>query len=218
MFSESIPAQLDAAALEQIRKLSSFADGPSRQLARFVADVGAWQGTAVQPTLVLRPDRFLRGGDHLAFTDNGFPAVRFTEVAEKYDRQHQDVRDEGGRAYGDALEFVDADYLADVARLNAAALIHLANAPSPPGDPQIVVTALGDDTTLRWTASPEPDVAGYELLRRTTTAPAWEHADDVGDVTTVTVPHGKDDWFFAVRAYDREGYRSPAAFPRIAAE
>ncbi len=216
VFSEALPSPLDDAALQQIRKLSAVADSPSRQIARFVADTGAWQATPVQAMLVLRPDRFLRGGDHTAFTENGFPAVRFTEVAENYDRQHQDVRTEGTRAYGDVPEFVDADYLADVARLNAAALIHLASAPSSPGDPQLLLTDLGNDTTLRWTASPEPDVAGYELLRRDTTAANWQHADDLGDVTTITVPHSKDNWFFAVRAYDRDGYRSPAAFPRVA--
>jgi len=216
VFSEALPSSRDEATLAQIIKLSAFADSPARQLARHIADVGAWQATPVQAMLVLRPDRFLRGGDHTAFADNGFPAVRFTEVAENYDRQHQDVRVEGARAYGDVLEFVDADYLAGVARLNAAALIHLANAPSTPGDVQLVLTTLGNDTTLRWTASPEPDLAGYELLRRDTTAPAWQHADDLGDVTTVTVPHSKDNWFFAVRAYDRDGYRSPAGFPRIA--
>lgn len=216
VFSESLPSSRDEAALAQIIRLSAFADSPARQLARHVADVGAWQATPVQAMLVLRPDRFLRGGDHTAFADNGFPAVRFTEVAESYDRQHQDVRVEGARAYGDVLEFVDADYLAGVARLNAAALIHLANAPSPPGDVQLVVTSLANDTTLRWTASPEPDLAGYELLRRDTTAAVWQHADDLGDVTAVTVPHSKDNWFFAVRAYDHDGYRSPAGFPRIA--
>lgn len=216
VFSENLPTHRDEATLAQIIKLSAFADSPARQLARHVADVGAWQATPVQARLVLRPDRFLRGGDHTAFTDNGFPAVRFTEVAENYDRQHQDVRVEGTRAYGDVLEFVDPDYLAGVARLNAAALIHLANAPSTPGDVQLVLTTLGNDTTLRWTASPEPDLAGYELLRRDTTAAVWQHADDLGDVTTITVPHSKDNWFFAVRAYDRDGYRSPAGSPRIA--
>lgn len=103
-----------------------------------------------------------------------------------------------------------------LAEISPAALIHLASAPSSPGDPQLLLTDLGNDTTLRWTASPEPDVAGYELLRRDTTAANWQHADDLGAVTTITVPHSKDDWFFAVRAYDRDGYRSPAAFPRVA--
>lgn len=218
LFSEGLPAATDGATLQQLRQVGAFADAPSRQLARHVAEVAARHELAVRPVLVFRPDRFLRGGDHSAFNEQGFAAVRFTEVAENYDRQHQDVRDEGGRAYGDLPAHVDAEYLAEVARLNAAALAHLANAPSPPGDPRLIAAELSVDTTLRWTASPEPDVAGYEVLRRATSAPDWEHADDLGLVTEATLPLRKDDWFFAVRAYDSEGYRSPAAFPRVARE
>ncbi|WAS90456.1 M20/M25/M40 family metallo-hydrolase [Nannocystis punicea] len=218
LFSEGVPATADPAAWQLARQTGGFADAPSRQLARLIADVAALHELPVRPRLVFRPDRFLRGGDHTAFNEQGFAAVRFTEVAEDYDRQHQDVREEAGRAYGDLPAHVDAAYLADVARLNAAALAHLANAPSPPGDPKLMAAELTGDTTLRWTASPEPDVAGYEVLRRATSAPAWEHAVDVGPVTEATLPFSKDDWLFAVRAYDRDGYRSPAAFPRVARE
>ena len=207
LFSEGLPTDLDAAGLQRVRALGALADGPSRQLARHVAEVAARERLAVRPTLVFRPDRFLRGGDHLAFTELGFPAVRLTEVAEKFDRQHE---------AGDVLAHVDVAYLADVARLNAAALAHLANAPSPPRDVQLVVDGLGNDTTLRWLASPEPDVAGYEVLRRATSAPDWEYVHTVGATTTITLPFSKDDFLFAVRAHDREGYRSPAAFPTLA--
>ena len=218
VFSESLPGEPTPEALSELRTLSATSDGPARQLARQVAMVAAWHGTAVQPMLVFRRDRFLRGGDHTAFTALGFPAVRFSEVAEDYDRQHQDVRTEGERAYGDLPAHVDAEYLADVARVNAAALAHLANAPSAPADARIITAALQNDTTLRWAPSPEPDVAGYEIVRRDTTSPVWQHVTDVGNVTETIVPFSKDNWFFAVRAYDRDGYRSPAAFPRAARE
>jgi hypothetical protein len=39
--------------------------------------------------MVYRPDRFLRGGDHLSFIDQGYPAVRFTEPHENFAHQHQ---------------------------------------------------------------------------------------------------------------------------------
>ncbi len=216
VFSEGLPATLGAKELGKARQVSALGEAPSRQLARHVAEVAARQGLAVRPVLVFRPDRFLRGGDHLAFTELGFPAIRFTEVAEKYDRQHQDVREVEGRRYGDRLEHVDVAYLAEVARLNAAALAHLARAPSVPGDVQLMADTLSIDTTLRWTASPEPDVAGYEVLRRATTAPDWEYAHDLGTATVATLPYSKDDWLFAVRAYDTAGYRSPAGFPTLA--
>jgi hypothetical protein len=170
---------------------------------------------AVQPQLVYRPDRFMRGGDHTPFNENGIAAVRFTEVYENYDRQHQDVREEDGVQYGDLPEFVDGEYLADVARLNAAALIHLANAPSIPANARIDLSGLGNDTTLTWEASPEPDVAGYEVVWRETSSPTWTNVQDVSQELEATLELSVDNWFFGVRAYDAQGYRSPVAFPGI---
>lgn len=218
VFSEGLPR---TATLEDLRRtgmLGGESDSPSRELARYVADVAEIHGTRVRPRLVFRPDRFLRGGDHTGFNEQGFPAVRFTTVFETYDRQHQDVRTVDGRRYGDTAEFVDADYLADVARLDAAALAHLASAPSPPRDARIVATEVGYTTTLRWTRSPEPDVAGYEIVWRATTSPMWEHARNVGDVAEVVLDLPKDDLLFGVRAYDRDGFRSVVAFPGAARE
>jgi hypothetical protein len=207
-------AALDTAEpdLARLRTLAATHDGSSRQLARYVHEVGTLHALPVQALLVFRRDRFLRGGDHTAFNEVGFPAVRFSEVEENYDRQHQDVRTEGERTYGDLPEHVDPTYLAGVARLNAATLAHLANAPSPPTDARIVAAALQADTTLRWTASPEPDVAGYEVVWRATTDALWTHAKDVGNTTDVTLPLSKDNAFFGVRAYDDDGYRSPVVF------
>src|SRR5262249_43165732 len=128
--------------------------------------------------------------------------------------QHQNVRkekDESGREvqYGDLPEGVDAEYLANVARLNAAALIHLANAPSTPAEARIITAKLEYTTTIRWDQSPEEDVGGYEVVWRETTSPVWNHVKDVGNVIEATIDESKDNSFFGVRAYDREGYRSP---------
>lgn len=211
VFSSDVSLSLDAEALARQRSMGALVDGPSRQLARYVATVAAWEQTTVQPALVFRPDRFLRGGDHLAFDEQGYPAIRFTEVAERYERQHQDPRTEGGQRYGDDPEHVDEAYLAEVTRLSGAVLMHLANAPAPPAGAGVVATALTTDTTVRWDPSPEPDVAGYELVWRPTTAATWTHGQDAGPSTEVTVPLHKDDVVFGVRAYDRDGYRSPVA-------
>lgn len=209
VFSSGVSLALDGEALARHRARGTLADGPSRQLARYVATIAAWERTPVQPTLVLRPDRFLRGGDHLAFDEQGYPAVRLTEVAEDYDRQHQDPRTEDGRRYGDHAEYVDEHYLAQVTRLNGSVLVHLANAPSAPVPATMVTATLTTDTTLRWSPSPEPDVAGYEVVWRSTQAPAWQHVRNAGAKTEMTLPLHKDDWIFGVRAYDRDGYRSP---------
>lgn len=213
LFSEGLPR---AASIEDAKKIASLggeSDSPSRELARFVAEVAALHGTRVQPHLVFRGDRFLRGGDHLSFNEQGFPAVRFTDVFEKYDRQHQNVRVENGRRFGDAPEFVDADYLADVARLNAAALVHLANAPSPPVHARIVASDLATDTTLRWEGASDDDVAGYEIVWRATTSPTWEHVKDVGKVAEATLPMSKDEFLFGVRSYGKDGWRGVVVFP-----
>jgi hypothetical protein len=170
----------------------------------------------VQPWVIYRADRFLRGGDHAAFNAHGFPAVRFTEVDENYDRQHQNVTERDGRAYGDVAEFVDPEYLADVARLNGAALYCLANAPATPENARLITAALSASTTIRWDRNVEPDVAGYEIVYRETTSPVWDHVIDVGDVAEHTIDLSKDNWFFGVRAYDRDGYRSMVAFPGAA--
>lgn len=224
VFSEGLPTAVLAegdramAAVRTLRALSAESDSDSRQLARSIAEIAARHDLPVKPWLIFRPDRFLRSGDHTGFNEAGFPAVRFSEVHEHYDRQHQDVRTENGVVYGDLAEFVDGGYLADVARLNAAVIVHLANAPSTPSDARILVAGLTSDTTLRWSAAPEPDVAGYEVVWRETTSPAWEHVRDVGDATEATIELSKDNWFFGVRAYDRDGYRSPVAFPQPAQE
>ena len=218
LFSEGIPRNATAAQLAQIRALAAESDSPSRQLARYIADVGETYGLAVKPKLVFRPDRFLRGGDHSAFNEAGFPAVRFTELDEDYSRQHQDVTEKDGRPYGDVAEYVDKDYLAGVARLNAAAIVCLANAPSPPPKARVLTAELENGITLRWDESPEPDVAGYEVVWRATTDATWTHAKDVGNVTLASLQMSKDDWFFGVRAYDRDGYRSPVSFPVAARE
>jgi len=215
VFSVALPSTLDEAAAARLRTLAATHDDPSRQLARYVHEIGVLHALPVQAMLVFRRDRFLRGGDHTAFNAFGFPAVRFSEVEENYDRQHQDVRTEDGRAFGDVAEHVDPEYLAGVARLDAATLAHLANAPSSPTHARIVAAALDPDTTLRWDASPEPDVAGYEVVWRDTTAPLWTETKDVGDVLEVALPMSKDNVFFGVRAYDREGYRSPVTFMEV---
>jgi len=211
VFSEGLPPDPSADDAAAVRRLGAENDSASRQLARYTEEIASLYDTTVQPRLIYRHDRFLRGGDHTPFNELGVPAVRFVEVHENYDRQHQDVRVEDGVQYGDLPEFVDERYLADVTRLNLAALAHLANAPSVPGDARIIVAELTNDTTIRWTAAPEPDVAGYEVVWRETTSPRWQHARDVGDVTEATIDLSKDNWIFGVRSYDEDGYRSPVA-------
>lgn len=189
-------------------------DSPSRQLARYVAEVAGQYGGPVRPMLVFRADRYLRGGDHLPFNEQGYAAVRFTEYREDFTRQHQTVRTEGGVQYGDVIEHVDADYVAGVARVNAATLASLAAAPAPPSRVKILTARLENDSTLEWTAA--GGASGYEVLWRATSMPVWEHVQAVGSGTRVTLPISKDNVVFAVRSVDAEGHRSLPVVPEPA--
>jgi hypothetical protein len=205
VFSEGLPLALGDGGVEDVRRLAGENDSPSRELARFIVEVAASTRTAMRPTLVFRPDRFLRGGDHLAFAELGFPAVRFTTPRESYDRQHSP---------GDVPAFVDGAYLARVAELQADVLVALADAPAPPDDARIVTAELATDTLVRWQPCKEPDLAGYEVVWRDTTSPIWQGSKDVGVAVEARLPMNKDDFFFGVRAYDGGGRRSPVAFAR----
>jgi hypothetical protein len=155
----------------------------------------------------------LRGGDHYSFNEQGFAAVRFTEFREDFHHQHQDVRTEGGVEYGDALKFVDFDYVARVARLNAASLASMASAPAPPAKVRLLTKDLENDSTLTWESSPGGRAAGYEIVWRGTSSPDWEHVRKVGNVTRATLKLSKDNVIFAVRAVDAEGHRSLPVVP-----
>jgi hypothetical protein len=186
-------------------------------LARFIKDVGVRYVPAMKVMMVYRRDRYLRGGDHIPFLERGFPAVRFTEPNEEYKHQHQNVRVEGGVQYGDLPEYVDFDFIANVARINAASLGMLALAPARPKNVEVITTRLTNDTDLKWAASREVDIAGYEIVWRDTTAAVWTNSRWVGNVTSFTMPGmSKDNYFFGVRAVDKQGNRSPVTYPRPA--
>jgi hypothetical protein len=188
-------------------------DGGSRTLARYIKEIGERHNPRFGVQLVYRLDRFLRGGDHRPFHERGFRAVRFSEVKENYDHQHQDLRVENGKEYGDLPKFVDFEYCANVARINAAAIATLARAPAPPSKVEILTAQLGYNTVLRWSKNTEPDVAGYAARYRQTSSALWEKSVFTKD-TTVTLRVSKDEYLFGVQAVDREGNASLVTLPR----
>jgi hypothetical protein len=215
VFSEGLPAAATEQDVRRIRGLGGENDSGSRQLARYIADVGRAysKDVGVEPLLVFRLDRYLRGGDHSSFNQQGFTAVRFTEFREDFHHQHQNVRTENGIEYGDLAKFVDFDYVSHVARLNAATLASLASAPAPPANVHLLTKALDNDSALTWEASPGGRAAEYEVLWRATTSPKWEHVQKVGNVLRATLNRSKDNVIFAVRAVDAEGHRSLPVVP-----
>jgi hypothetical protein len=211
VFSEGLPAAASEAETRRIRMLGGESDSLSRELARYIVEAGRTYDAGVHPLLVFRLDRFLRGGDHFSFNQQGFAAVRFTEFREDYNHQHQNVRVENGIEYGDLAKFVDFDYVAQVARLNAATLAALASAPAPPAHVRLLTKNLENDSTLTW--EPAAGAAGYEVLWRATSAPDWEHVQKVTSGTRATLTVSKDNVIFAVRAVDGAGHRSLAVVP-----
>ncbi|WP_030566121.1 M28 family metallopeptidase [Streptomyces aureocirculatus] len=216
LFAEGVPSSETPEEAAVRRSVGGENDSPARQLARFVRDVADNDATGMRVRVVHRRDRYLRGGDHIPFLERAYPAARFTEPAEDYAHQHQDVRVVDGKQYGDLPEFCDFPYIARVARVNAAALWSLAQAPGTPRGAKIRTAALTNDTELVWERGPGSGLAepaGYEVVWRETTDTEWTEVIDVGDVTRHTVELSKDNVFFGVRAVGRSGLRSPVAFP-----
>ena len=222
LFVEGIPTAVTPAQISVMQSVGGENDGMTHQLARFVADVAPFSLTGMNIRVIWRRDRYLRGSDHISFQAQGYPAARFTEPRENFNHEHRDVAIINGVQFGDLPQFVDYDYTARVARVNGAALWALATNPATPKNLQIHTTPPAgfsgiNTTTLSWDANPEPDLAGYEVVMRETTSPDWTSAVGVGNVTTVTLNISKDNVQFGLRAVDKSGHRSPAAFPQVAA-
>jgi Zn-dependent M28 family amino/carboxypeptidase len=215
LFAEGVPTSETPQQASTRMSVGGENDSTSRQLARYVEEVAEPTLRGVDVQIMYRRDRFLRSGDQVPFLENGYPAVRFTEPDEDYTHEHQNVRVENGIQYGDLPQFVDYRYIARVtAPVNGLALLNLARAPVAPKNTRIITATLGNDTVLRWDANPEPDVKGYEIVWRLTDESRWTHTIPVGNVTTYTAKGmAPDNFFFGVRAIDKDGYRSPVAFP-----
>jgi hypothetical protein len=190
-------------------------DLPTRQLARHVKASADKYIKDIKVEMIYRRDRYLRSGDHAPFLEAGYPALRVTEYIENWQHQHQNPRIENGKQFGDLPEFVDFDYVTKVTRVNAAAFAVLAMAPASPAEVQMETFQLENNTTLRWKANSEPDLAGYKIVWRETTAPFWQQSKDVGNVTRATVEGvSKDNFILGVVAYDKDGFESPATYPQ----
>src|SRR5438067_3620514 len=214
VFSEGVPSNETQQEATTRRSVGGENDSTSRQLARFIKEVGERYVPSMKVWMIYRRDRYGRGGDHQPFLERGYAAVRFTEPNENYQHQHQNVRIENGIQYGDLPQFDDFNYIADVARVNAAALAVLASAPARPKNVTFP-SGFSNDTPIKWDANKESDIAGYEIVWRDTTEATWTHSLAVGNVDTYSMKGmSKDNYFFGLRAVDKEGNRSPDTYPK----
>jgi hypothetical protein len=238
VFSEGVPGPATLEQLRQIQTIGAENDSPARELARAIVDVdrtyfhptsqrlsaGTPAGQAhnmamrmvpaFHPVMIFRRDRFGRGGDHTSFSQEGFAAVRFTEWLENFNHQHQDLRTENGIEYGDLLKFDDFNYIANVARLNAATLATLASAPGQPQKVAVLDPPYDTRTNLRWEKPAGfPATASFEVVYRDTDQPDWTSFVPVDSATTAVLPISKDNAIFGVRSVDAAGHRSAAVYP-----
>lgn len=213
VFSEGVPAVETKQEAALRNAVGGENDGRAREFARYIKEVGERYVDQLDVKLIYRRDRYLRGGDHTSFSQEGFPAVRVTEMNENFNHQHQDLRTENKIVYGDLPEFADYTYIQKVCRMNLSVLANIAKAPAEPQNVGIVISDLTNNTTLKWDAPKSTKPAGYYILMRETTSPYWERKTFVTD-TEVTVPYSKDNYFFAVQSVDAEGHESAIIFPK----
>ena len=214
VFSEGLSVTDTGRVAMQIRNFGLENDGRSRQLARYVKEVGERYVENLQVMMIYRNDRFLRGGDHTAFVENGFAAVRITEMNENYTRQHQDIRVENGIKYGDVIEHIDFEYLRKNTSMNLANLANLAKAPAVPEEVKLDVKKLTNSSYLYWKAPKTGVAKGYYVLIRETTSPVWQKKIYTESLE-MRLPYSKDNYFFAVQAVNETGNESLPVIPAV---
>ena len=214
VFSEGLPAYETEKNAVNIRALGLENDGKARQLARYVKETGERYVDNLQVVLIYRNDRFLRGGDHLPYVQNGYAAVRITEMDENYTRQHQDVRTENGVQYGDLPEHIDYEYLRKNTALNLCNLASLSKAPGMPDSVKIEVKALTNFTHLTWQPPLLGKPKGYYVLMRETTSAFWQKKFFT-TATDIRLPYSKDNYFFAVQSVNETGNESLPVVPAV---
>lgn len=213
VFSEGLSAFETEKNASKIRNLGLENDGNARQLARYVKETGERYVQNIDIKLIYRNDRFLRGGDHTPFVNEGFTAVRLTDYYENYDHQHQDIRTENNKKYGDLSEFMDFDYLRTNTAVNVAVLANLAKSPPRPQNVLMDVKDLSNSTKLSWEKPTSGKIKGYQVLYRETDHSVWTHKIFTKE-NSYTVPLSKDNFIFAVQTVSTSGNESLPVIPQ----
>ncbi len=214
VFSEGLSAFDTEKTAAAIRNLGLENDGSARQLARYVKETGEKYVKNIDIKLIYRNDRFLRGGDHTPFVNHGFTAVRLTDYFENYDHQHQDVKTENNKKFGDLIDFMDFDYLKTNTAVNVAVLANLAKSASKPENVKMDVKELSNSTKLSWEKPTSGKIKGYHLLIRETDSSVWTEKIFTTE-NSITIPYSKDNFLFAVQSVSDSGNESLPVIPKI---
>ncbi|MDP3469251.1 MAG: M20/M25/M40 family metallo-hydrolase [Daejeonella sp.] len=213
IFSEGVSVAESPEEAARRASTGSENDGHARQFARYMKEVGERYVDQLNVKLIYRRDRYLRGGDHTPFSQQGFAGIRITEMNEDFDRQHQNVRKENGVDYGDLPDFVDYTYTQKVTRMNLATLANLALAPREPLNVGIVTSGLTNKTVLKWENPVGEKPAGYYVVMRETTSPVWERKFFFTG-NTASLNYSKDNYYFGVQSVDADGHESQVVIPK----
>lgn len=213
VFSEGVSPLETPAQVAARQSAGTDNDGKARQAARYIKEVAERYVDQLDVKLIYRRDRFLRGGDHTPFSQQGFAAVRITEMNEDFNRQHQDIRTENGFKFGDLPEYVDYNYLQKVTRMNLAVMANLAWSAQEPENVVVLTSGLTNKTALKWEAPKGKSPAGYYVLMRETSSPFWEKKIFVKE-TSASMAYSKDNYYFGVQSVDENGHESLVVTPR----
>jgi hypothetical protein len=213
VFSEGVSALETPAQAAARQSAGTENDGKARQAARYIKEVAERYVDQLEVKLIYRRDRFLRGGDHTPFSQQGFAAVRITEMNEDFNRQHQDIRTENGFKFGDLPEYVDYNYLQKVTRMNLSVMANLGLSTQEPENVVVLTAGLTNKTALKWEVPKGKKPAGYYVLMRETTSPFWERKFFVKE-NSATLAYSKDNYFFGVQSVDEDGHESLVVTPK----
>jgi hypothetical protein len=213
VFSEGVSTVETPAQVAARQSAGTDNDGKARQAARYIKEVAERYVDQLEVKLIYRRDRFLRGGDHTPFSQQGFAAVRITEMNEDFNRQHQDVRTENGFKFGDLPEYVDYNYLQKVTRMNLAVMANLGLSTQEPESVVVLTAGLTNKTALKWEAPKGKKPIGYYVLMRETTSPFWERKIFVKE-NQATLAYSKDNYYFGVQSVDESGHESLVITPK----
>lgn len=213
VFSEGVSALETPAQATARQSAGTENDGKARQAARYIKEVAERYVDQLEVKLIYRRDRYLRGGDHTPFSQQGFAAVRITEMNEDFNRQHQDVRTENGFKFGDLPEYVDYNYLQKVTRMNLAIMANLGLSTQEPENVTVITSGLTNRTQLKWEAPKGKSPYGYYVLMRETTSPFWEKKIFVKE-NSATLNYSKDNYYFGVQSVDEVGHESLVVIPK----
>jgi hypothetical protein len=214
LFSDGVPVQETEGPRRLRELLGTENDGASRELARYLKRCGERYVENLECMVMLRRDRLGHAGEQTAFTREGFPGVRASELIDPFDRLGETARPGAGYRHGDTPAFFDPGYCAKITRMMVTAFHHLSFAP---GGPQNV--GLGGcgtkDAKLWWTLPEDPRITGIVLYRRRADGVAWQQtARFPKSESQVIQGIGTDYDVFAVATVDAQGDESLPVSPR----